>query len=144
MHARPGFISCEPWFPFVHVVPLVQVGAVANGSDDALVAASSFVPASRSLAPGGVTLLAPDVAATSAPQPAAANATTATTRSRPDSQRENHTIYLLLPVPRDHHCRPPPIVRSSCCSGSARRRRRAWRVLLVALRFRLLDMLGRR
>src|SRR5947208_14901158 len=119
MHARPGFISCEPWWPFVHIVPLVQVGAVANGSDDGLRAASSFVPASGALSPGGVTLLAPDVAATSAPQPAAANTTTAATRSRPDSQRKTHTIYLLLPAPRDHHCRTP----QSCARAVPRRAR---------------------
>src|SRR4051794_39869462 len=103
MHARPGFISGDPWLPFVHIVPLVQVGAVANGSDDGPVAASPFVPASPSLPAGSVVLLAPDVAATSPPQPAAANATTTATWSPPDTHPKTHTIYLLLPVLRDRH-----------------------------------------
>ena len=101
----------------VHVVPLVQVGATANGSDDGRrgVRARSCVAAAAS---GLVALLPPDIEATSPPQPAT-NATTATA-SQPDGRRNIHTIYLLVPVPRGRHCRIPAIecmLRSTVLRG---------------------------
>src|SRR5580765_549781 len=41
MQARPGFIWDEPWFPCVHVAPLVQIGAEAQAPPEGALAPSS-------------------------------------------------------------------------------------------------------
>src|SRR5215831_2192955 len=81
MQARPGFISDEPWSPRVQFIPLVQVGATANGSG----APPPPFAAPASTAPPSVE---PPVAACvdspTPPQPAA----------RADASRP--TIHLIL------------------------------------------------
>src|SRR5262245_31122163 len=81
MQPRPGFISADPWLPCVHITPLEQVGAAANGSG---APSPPSPPSATTIPPSGLPAESP---------PSLAHAAIATV----NTQDKRTTHFIVLP-----------------------------------------------